>query len=73
MNRLLIAVGSFLATPCALAAVKRAAETGQAPLAVTAAVIAAVAAFTFGWITAQVGIAIRSQATPRSRWGGDYR
>ena len=73
MKRVLTAVISLLLTPFAISGVQKAADAGHTGQAVAAAVLAAAAAFTFGWITAQAGMAVRAYGTPRGRWGGDWR
>ena len=76
MKRVLTAVISLLLTPFAISGVQKAADAGHTGQAVAAAVLAAGAAFTFGWVTAQAGMAVRSYANPqlsRGRWGGGWR
>ena len=75
MRRLLICLASLVMVPAALTGVDQAATDGQPGLAVVCAVAALAGASTAAWITAQVGMAVRS-ALPaarqyrRGRWTG---
>ena len=75
MKRFLVCLGSLGAVPAALAGVKQAALTGQPDMAVACAVVAIAAAAAAAWITAQVGMAVRTVLLGRgqyrgSRWNG---
>ena len=70
MKRLLICLGSCAAVPAALAGVNQAAATGRADLAMAYATVAIAATATAAWITAQVGMAIRTVMPGRSQYRG---
>ena len=75
MKRLLICLASLVVAPAAVTGVNQAAADGQPGLAVVCAGIGMAAIAAAAWITAQVGIAVRSVLPPaqqyrRGRWTG---